>query len=461
MYRSLLRKKSAEAATTSTLVRCLNAFDLTLLGIGAIIGAGIFVLTGIAAALYAGPAVILSFVLSGFACALSALSYAELATSIGGCGSAYGYAYAALGEIFAWIIGWVLLLEYGVACSAVAIGWSAYVNNALASIGLSLPTQLAIGPFQGGIINLPAMIVIALITFFLSLGVSESARLNRWIVFIKLSIIAIFIFVATFHVNPVNWHPFLPFGWAGVIHGAAIVFFAYIGFDAVTTAAEEAINPQRDLPIGIIASLIICVLVYVVVSGLLTGTTHYSDLNVASPVSYALLRIGYRELAGLIALGAIAGLTTVILVMFYGFTRVFLAMTRDGLLPKNMSVVHPKTHTPLKIILLAGAIMMLIAGFVPMRRVAELVNIGTLMAFMIVCIGVIILRKTAPNLPRSFKVPFSPYLPGLGALLCFYLMLHLPKITWISFLIWMILGLIIYFSYSYRNSLLRNSKSLS
>ncbi len=450
----LFRTKAVSTTQESKFKRCLTSVDLTLLGVGAIIGAGVFVLTGIAAATKAGPAIMICYLLAGMACAFSALSYAELATCIGGCGSAYGYAYAGFGELVAWIIGWDLLMEYGIACSAVAIGWSAYIDNALAAIGVHIPHALSISPFQGGIVDLPAMIIILILTALLAMGIRHSARFNKIMVLIKVAAIALFISVAIPHVNLANWHPFAPFGWPGIASGAAVIFFAYIGFDAVSTAAEECINPQRDLPRGILASLAICTIVYIVVAGLLTAITSYKNLNISSPVAQVLLHLGYNWAAGIIGLGAIAGLTTVILVMFYGLTRIIFAMSRDGLLPPVFAQVHPKTQTPVKVILVAGTIISLIAGFVPIENVAELVNIGTLAAFCLVCAGVAFMRFTKPNLPRPFKTPWSPLVPILGIVSCFYLMLHLAALTWEGFAIWTFIGLIIYFMYSRRHSAL-------
>jgi len=453
---SLLRTKpiNADLLCDTGLKRCLGALDLTLLGIGAIIGAGIFVLTGVAAATQAGPAIVLSYVVAGFACAFSALAYAELASSIGGCGSAYGYAYAGLGEIVAWIIGWDLILEYGVATAAVAIGWSGYFNNALAAMGLGLPEAWLKAPGAGGIINLPAAGIVLLLAVLLSIGVRQSARFNAVMVLVKLAAIITFIGVAAFNVEPANWSPFLPFGWGGVMSGAALIFFAYIGFDAVSTAAEEAVNPARDLPIGIVASLAVCTIIYMLVSGLLTAIVPYPSLNVSSPVADALLRLGHRGAAGFIAAGAIAGLTTVMLVLYYGLTRVFLAMSRDGLLPPVFSVIHPKSHTPVRVILVSGTLIAAIAGFTPIGDVAELVNIGTLAAFVLVCGGVIILRSTRPDLPRPFRTPMSPLIPLLGIAFCLYLMTRLPEVTWLRFVIWLAIGLLVYFGYSRKHSVL-------
>lgn len=456
-FSTLLRTKvinAGHAAPTSELRRMLGPLDLTLLGIGAIIGAGIFVLTGVAAATQAGPAIILSYLIAGTACAFSALAYAELAASVGGCGSAYGYSYAGLGEIVAWIIGWDLILEYGVATSAVAIGWSGYVNNALTAIGLSLPTPFTHGPLEGGIINLPAALIVLLLAGLLSLGVRESARFNAIMVVVKLIAITIFIVVAASHVQPANWSPFMPFGWSGVMGGAALIFFAYVGFDAVSTAAEEARHPQRDLPIGILVSLAVCTVIYILVAGLLTAVVAYPSLNVGSPVADVMLRLGYPWAAGLVAAGAIAGLTTVMLVLYYGLTRVFLAMSRDGLLPPMFARVNPRTGTPIRIIAASGLLMAAVAGLTPIGEVAELVNIGTLAAFFLVCVGVIILRAKHPDLPRPFKTPWSPLIPLLGALACLYLMLNLPLITWLRFGLWLALGFVIYFTYSRQHSAL-------
>jgi APA family basic amino acid/polyamine antiporter len=453
---NLLRTKdpNAEHDPRTSLSKVLGPLDLTLMGIGAIIGAGIFVLTGIAAATQAGPAIVLSFVISGMACAFSALSYAELAASIGGCGSAYGYAYAGLGEFVAWIIGWDLILEYGVATSAVAIGWSGYFNNALAAMGLPLPDYFLHGPAEGGIINLPAASIILALGVLLAIGVRTSARFNAAMVFIKLLAIAIFVGVALSRVQASNWLPFLPYGWTGVMHGAALIFFAYIGFDAVSTAAEEARNPQRDLPIGILASLAVCTFVYMLVAALLTGIVPYQSLNVPSPVADALLRIGYHWASALIAVGAIAGLTTVMLVLYYGLTRIFLAMSRDGLLPPVFATVHARSRTPVRVILVAGVFMAAVAGFTPIHDVAELVNIGTLAAFVLVCIGVVVLRVTKPDMPRPFRTPMTPIVPLLGVAFCLYLMASLPALTWLRFVIWMAVGMVVYFTYSQAHSAL-------
>lgn len=462
----LSRKKSIDQLLAETqgrdgLKKALGALDLTMLGIGAIIGTGIFVLTGVAAANHAGPGLVLSFILSGIACAFAALVYAEFASMVPVAGSAYTYSYAALGEFMAWVIGWDLILEYLLAASTVAIGWSGYFQMLLNGLGIHLPAWAsgAIGTAPGAIVNLPAMLIALIITVLLSLGVKEAARFNNIIVFVKLAVIILFIVVAGRYVKPANWTPFLPFGLKGVFGGAAVVFFAYIGFDAVSTAAEEVKDPKRDMPIGIIASLVISTVLYIIVSMILTGVIPYQKLDVAAPVALALTYIHQDWAAGIISLGAIGGITTVLLVMLYGQTRVFFAMSRDGLLPKFFSHVHPKHQTPFLSTWLTGIVVSIVAGITPINTVAELVNIGTLSAFVFVSIGVLVLRKTQPNLPRAFKVPGVPYVPILAALFCLFLMAQLPVITWIRFVVWLVIGLIIYLSYGMRHSVLDKSDS--
>jgi basic amino acid/polyamine antiporter, APA family len=445
------------------LKRCLSKWDLTFLGVGAIIGTGIFVLTGVVAATQAGPAIILSFVIAGFACTFAALSYAELAAAVGGCGSAYGYSYAAFGELLAFVIGWDLLLEYAISVAAVANGWSGYFNNALTAMGIGLPDKLTKAPKLGGLVNLPATVIILLLMILLIMGTKQSAKTNNAMVIIKLITISVFIGVAAFNVHPENWHPFMPFGWfqtlpdgktTGVLAGAALVFFAYVGFDAVSTAAEEAQNPQRDLPFGIVASLSFCTIIYIIVSVLLTGVVPYTALNVDSPVAHALKLIGFNSASALISTGVIAGLTTVMLVLYYGLTRIIFAMSRDGLLSAFLGHVNRKTHTPVRVIVICGVIMALIAGLIPLGDLAELVNIGTLAAFILVCLGVIVLRITQPDLHRPFKSPFGLLFPVLGMLSCGTLMVFLPMLTWLRFAVWLVLGLIVYFTYSMRHSML-------
>lgn len=451
----LFRKKDPRASSDHpALRRCLTGFDLTLLGIGAVIGAGVFVLTGVVAATQAGPAIVFSYVIAGLACVFAALSYAELAAMIGGCGSAYGYAYAGFGELLAWIVGWDLLLEYTVSVSAVSVGWSAYVGDVFSSLALHFPKTLLHGPSGGGIVNLMALLVIFLLTGVLSIGMRSSARFNHVMVAIKLTVITAVIVVTAMAFQEQNWVPFSPFGWDGIVQGASLIFFAYVGFDAVSTTAEEVIEPQRNLPIGIIGSLFICTLIYIVVAASLTGAVSYKLLNVASPISHALLLLGHPGVAGIVGIGAIAGLSTVMLVLFYGLSRVFLAMSRDGLLPRYFSKLHPKTQTPVRILVTSGIAMALIAGWVPIDDLAELVNVGTLFAFVIVCAGVIVLRYTQPDVERPFKTPASPLIPILGILCCTYLIVNLPWITLLRFIVWMALGMVIYFTFSRSNSAL-------
>lgn len=450
----LFRTKNIQPDSSMHLRKCLSALDLTFLGIGAIIGAGIFVLTGIVAATQAGPAIVFSYILAGFACAFSALSYAELAAAVGGCGSAYGYAYAGFGELVAWIVGWDLLLEYSIAVSAVSVGWSSYVNDMLLAVKIHMPAAFLHGPLDGGLINSLATLIIVALSTLLIVGVKSSSKFNNIMVLVKLMVIMLFIFIASVEVSPDNWVPFAPFGWTGVIQGASLIFFAYVGFDAVSTAAEEAINPQRDLPIGIIGSLVVCTLLYIVVALLLTGIVPYHTLNVGSPISRSLLMLGYKTSAGLVGIGAIAGLTTVMLVLFFGLTRVFYAMSRDGLLPQFFAVINEKTKTPVRIIILCGLAMAMVSGLIPISQLAELVNIGTLFAFIIVCSGVIVLRYKKPDLHRPFKTPFMPYIPILGIISCLYLILNLPWMTMVRFTIWMAVGVIIYFAFSRTNSAL-------
>lgn len=482
---TFFRKKPANCDTTGpALNRVLSAWDLTLLGVGAIIGTGIFVLTGVAAATQSGPAVVLSFVVSGIACAFAALAYAELSASVGGCGSAYGYSYAAFGEFIAWVIGWDLVLEYGVSVAAVANGWSGYLKRGLASMDMPLPDALTKGPWatkgvevdgvmtqvaDGGIVNLPAVLIILLLMLMLIVGVKQSARLNAAMVFIKLLTISIFIFVAGKVVfmdvakAKELWTPFMPFGWFGtgedgkhfgVLAGASLVFFAYVGFDAVSTAVEEAKNPQKDVPIGILASLVFCTVIYIVVSGLLTGVVKYDTLNTSSPVADALSAIGFKAGAALVSAGVIAGLTTVMLVLYYGLTRIIFAMSRDGLLPLSLGEVNEKTRTPVRTTVICGVTMAVMAGFIPLGALAELVNIGTLAAFVLVCGGVVMLRVQQPNLPRPFKTPGGIAVPLLGVLSCGALIVFLPLETHLRFVLWLIVGVVIYFAYGIRHSAL-------
>ena len=441
------------------LKKCLNAVDLTLLGIGAIIGTGIFVLSGVTAATAAGPGVAISFIISGVVCTLAALCYAELSSKIGGSGSAYGYSYATFGEFIGFLVAWMLILEYGIATAAVAVGWSGYFYDFFSSIGYPLPEQFSSGPFTkiGAIINLPAFLVILGLTYLLILGAKQSATLNAALVAIKVFAVIVFIVVAAFNIAPENWSPYLPYGWfdvlpdgstVGVIAGASLVFFAYVGFDAVSTAAEESENPGRDVPIGIMASLIFCAITYVIVSMLMTGIVPYSELNVESPASHALNLIGFNITSAVISTAVVAGLVSVMLVLFYGLTRVLFALARDGLLPSALSKVSPRTKTPARTITAAGVVMALLAGFLPFGRLVEIVNIGTLAAFVFVCLAVILMRVKYPEVKGGFEIPGKLTIPILGALSCFGLILSLPQHTIGIFAAWMLVGLIIYFAYS-------------
>jgi basic amino acid/polyamine antiporter, APA family len=450
----LLRRKPVatlmdEAATPGGLKRALRAFDLTLLGIGAIVGAGIFVLTGVAAQKFAGPAVMASFCISGFACAMAALCYAEFAAMIPVAGSAYSYSYATMGELVGWIIGWDLVLEYAVGSAAVAVGWSGYLRVILEGLGIHLPVALthAPGSVPGAMIDLPAMLIVLLVTGILYVGISESARFNSLIVTVKLLVIGMVIIVGAFYVQPANWSPFAPFGWSGVMKGAAVIFFAYIGFDAVSTAAEEVVDPERDLPIGILSSLFVCTLLYVLVAAVVTGMVPARLLDINAPLASAFVLRGLHALSGIISVGAVAGLTSVLLVLLLGQSRVFYAVARDGLLPPAFCRVHPRFQTPYIPTVLTGVAVAIAAGLLPIQEIAELTNIGTLFAFVLVCLGVWILRHAEPNLARPFRTPLVPLVPILGALFCGYLMSSLPRVTWERFFIWMAIGLAIYFNY--------------
>jgi len=472
---NLLRRKSvtqlqADALTDHRLKRALGATNLTTLGIGAIIGTGIFVLTGTVAAQNAGPAVILSFVLAGVASIFAALCYSEFASLVPMAGSAYTYGYATLGELFAWIIGWDLILEYALGAVTVSIGWSGYVVSFLRDIGIHIPAQLsaargtlltlADGTQVTAIFNLPAVIIIAVVTFLLVIGIRESATVNNVIVFVKVAVVLLFIFGAAHAINSANWHPFMPpstgvrghFGWSGVMQGAGIVFFAYIGFDAVSTAAQEAKNPQRDMPIGIIGSLLICTVLYIAVSAVATGIVPYLQLDVPDPIAVAADHAGLGWMAALIKLGAIAGLSSVILVMLLGQSRIFWTMADDGLLPPFVSRVHPKFRTPWITTIVTGVVVAFFAALFTVREAGSLVSIGTLLAFVIVSIGVLVLRIREPELPRTFKTPAVWFVAPLGALSALYLMISLPWRTWERLIIWFVIGMLVYFFYGVRRS---------
>jgi APA family basic amino acid/polyamine antiporter len=466
-----------EADTSNELHRTLDARALVLLGIGAIIGTGIFVLTGTAAANHAGPALVVSFLIAGLGCALAGLCYAEFAAMIPVSGSAYSYSYATLGELVAWFIGWNLILEYLFAAGTVAVGWSGYVVSLVEQLGFHLPDALTNAPLAkgeghfeivrtGAIINLPAMLIVAAITALCYVGIHQSARFNAIVVAIKVTVILLFIGFGMWVIDGANWQPFIPpnagefgrFGWSGVVQAAGIIFFAYIGFDAVSTAAQEARNPQRDMPIGILASLAVCTVLYVVVAAVLTGMVHYSELNTAAPVALALDRHAELSwLAGWIKLGAIAGMTSVMLVMLLGQPRIFYAMSCDGLLPPLFRRVHPTHKTPYVGTLVTGTLAALIGGLFPITILGELVSIGTLLAFTTVCIGVLVLRYTRPDLPRPFKVPAPWFVCIAGAVVCTGMMVSLPHDTWVRLAGWTVLGFLIYLFYGFRHSALRKS----
>jgi len=466
MDSNLLKTKSIEQLVgdvehgAKALKRTLSATDLTMLGIGAIIGTGIFVLTGTAAANQAGPAIVLAYVAAGLACGFAALCYAEFASMIPISGSAYTYAYATLGEVFAWMIGWDLILEYAVGSMTVAVGWSGYFQRILAGFGVHLPAWMSASPgtnVEGALINLPAVIIVLVISALLVIGVRESARFNAVMVTIKLAAILFFIVVGIRYVEPANWSPFMPYGVQGISAAAAVVFFAYIGFDAVSTTAEEARNPSRDLPIGIIASLVVCTVLYLAVAGVLSGIIPVVQFKadaqfLNAPVGYALHVINMDWAAGLVSAGAVAGITSVLLVMLMSQPRIFFAMSRDQLLPAGVSKVHPKYRTPYITTLITGVVVAIVAGFTPIQILGEMTSIGTLFAFVIVCAAVLILRARRPDAHRPFRVPGGPVFPVLGVLSCVYLMVNLTVMTWVRFLVWLDLGMIIYWFYGRTHS---------
>ena len=460
----------AEAEGEESLKRSLGPLSLVALGIGAIIGAGIFTLTGVAAATHAGPALTYSFILAAVGCAFAGICYSEFSTMIPIAGSAYTYSYATLGELPAWIIGWALILEYAVAAATVSVSWAATFDSILTSFGIELPRALVASPFspQPGKINLIAVLILCAVSAVLIRGISESAKFNDFIVILKVAVVVFFIGIGYFFINRHNYHPFLPpntgefgaFGWSGVLAGAGQIFFAYIGFDAVSTAAQEARNPKRDMPIGIIGSLAICTVLYILYGLVLTGVVNYKDLNVAAPLAVAVDQMkGLPWVGFLMKLGSLCGLTSVMLVMLLGQSRVFYSMSRDRLLPKLFSDLHPRLRTPWKSNLLLLVFVSIGAAFTPIASLGNLTSIGTLFAFVVVCIAVVIMRKKEPSLPRPFKTPWVPLVPWLGVLVNVGLMAALGADTWAAFLIWMTLGLAIYFSYSRHTSRVQKAEA--
>jgi APA family basic amino acid/polyamine antiporter len=453
--------------------KTLGLSSITAMGIGAIIGAGIFVLTGTAAAQFAGPGIMLSFILGGIACAFVGLCYSELAAMLPVCGSSYPYTYATLGEIFAWMIGWDLILEYAMGAATVAVGWSGYICSLLKNIGIVIPPTFAAAPgtiiklpdggTATGIINLPAAVIVGLLTLMLIMGTKESARLNNIMVVIKLIVVVAFIAIGAFFIKTANWHPLIPantgefgkYGWSGVLRGAGVVFFAFIGFDAVSTAAQEAKNPQKDMPLGILGALAICTILYIAVAAVLTGLVPYAQLDVADPIAKGVDVIGVAWFSVLIKIGALTGLTTVILVLLYGQSRIFFTMSQDGLLPTLFSTIHPKYQTPYLSQAMIGALVAIVAALTPISVLGEMVSIGTLLAFILVCGAVIYLRKSDGGVFRPFRVPGVPVVPILGIAFCLLLMSGLPLITWVRLVVWLAIGLAIYWSYGRRHSALR------
>ena len=453
-----------EASEHTLLKKNLRAIDLAALGIGSVVGTGIFVATGQGSQL-AGPGILLSFIIAAVTCAFCALTYSELACMFPVAGSTYSYSYVAFGEVIAWIIGWDLMLEYLVAASAVASGWSTTFIPLLQQMGLNLPKSLITPPvttvagkvvFSGGVVDLPAVLITMGISWILYIGIRESAKINNIIVAIKIVVILLFVFLGVSHIDFANFNPFAPFGWKGIMAGAAIIFFAYIGFDAVSTAAEETSNPKRDVPLGLMLCLVVIIILYVSVAFVLTGMVPYKEIDVGNALPAALARIGIRWGGALVATGAIIGMISTLLVTLYGQVRIFMVMARDGLLPDSFARVHPVHKTPHICTWITGTVTAAIAGLFPLTMIIDLCNIGTLFAFVLVSIGVIILRKTRPEVERKFKTPGVPFTPLITVGFCFYLMYSLPKVTWIRFGAWLLAGLLIYFLYSVKHSRLQH-----
>ena len=435
------------------LKKVLGTPALFLMGLGAIIGAGIFILTGVASADYAGPALVLSFVFAGLACLFTALCYAEFASMVPVAGSAYTYSYVTLGELFAWIIGWDLILEYTLIVTALAVGWSGYMVSIITTLGINLPPELLNPPgVSGGLMNLPAVLIIGIISLILIRGTKLSSQFNSLIVMLKIFVVLLFIAIGVNYIHPANYHPFLPYGYIGIFKGAAIIFFAYIGFDAITTAAEEVKNPQRTYPIAILGSLVVASILYIIVTIVLNGMVPYYELGVAAPVAYALNSVGIHWADIVVSVGALAGLTSVILVGFFGQSRVFYAMARDGLLPPFFTKLHKTFKTPINGIMLVGVVAAVLAAFLPITDIAELVNIGTLAAFIMVSASVLVLRRTRPDIKRPFKTPYLPWIPILAIISALGLVIELPSITLLRFVAWLAIGLTIYYFYGRRHS---------
>lgn len=457
---NLFRKRSIEdfkeSSQRSGLKKKLSSFDLAALGIGSIVGTGIFVATGQGAKL-AGPGVTISFIIAAITSALCALTYSELATMFPVAGSTYSYSYVAFGELIAWIIGWDLILEYLVSAAAVASGWSGAFIGILQGYGIHLPEMLIKTPLAGGIMDLPAILITAVITWLLFIGISESAKVNNIIVGVKIFVILVFIVLGVTHVQPVNYHPFAPYGFKGIMSGAAIIFFAFIGFDTVSTAAEEAENPKRDIPMGLALCVIVVIILYLSVSFVLTGMVPYKLIDVDNALPGALSRIGITWGSTLVAVGAVLGMISTLLVTLYGQVRIFMVMSRDGLLPKSFSNVNKKYGTPGTCTIITGVVTAIMAGLLPLEIIIDLCNIGTLSAFILVSVGVIVLRKTMPDVERKFKCPGVPYTPILTIIFCFYLMSSLSIFTWIRFAAWLGIGVAIYFLYGIKHSTLNFS----
>jgi basic amino acid/polyamine antiporter, APA family len=471
LFRCKPTEQLVEEENPQSLKRVLNGFHLILLGIGSIVGTGIFVLTGTAAAQHAGPALTISFIISGAGCLCAGLCYAEFASMIPLSGSAYSYAYATIGELLAWTIGWDLILEYMVGAATVATGWSGYAVKLVAHLRFQIPPALSQAPLSfegehlsltGAFLNMPAVFVILLITGLLVVGIRESTLVNSIIVAVKLTIVAAFIIFCFPHVKASNWEPFIPpnaghvgvYGWTGILAGAGVIFYAYIGFDAVSCAAQEVVKPSRDIPVGILGSLFVCTILYVLVSLVLTGVVPYKELNVPAPVSLAVERSGpsVAWLQPWIEIGALGGLSSVVLVLLLAQPRIFHRMAVDGLFPKAFTQIHPKFRTPTTTTLLTGGCAAILAGLLPIDVLSSMVSIGTLLAFTIVCISVVILRRTKPELERAFRTPWVPFIPAAGAIICFGQMLFLPLATWIRLIVWLAIGMAIYFGYGYRHS---------